>query len=86
MCELDRFNNNCHNNEAGSHASEAKVQRILMTPLATGVGRVSKERWAAQFVLALKHFADALARPQRWKSLNWGDMEEAIAVEATWNL
>lgn len=56
-----------------------------MTPLAAGVGKVSKERWAAQTVLALKHFVDALERPERWGSLSWRDIEEdCVEVEKTW--
>ena len=78
MCEVDRFNNS---DQAQQHD---KIQTILITPLATGAGRVSVERWAVQFVLALKHFADALARPERWGSLHWGDIKEAFEVEETW--
>jgi O-acetyl-ADP-ribose deacetylase (regulator of RNase III) len=62
-----------------------KIKRILMTPLAAGIGNVSKKRWAAQTVLALKHFVDALERPERWGSLSWRDIEEdCVEVEKTW--
>ncbi|KAJ5757599.1 uncharacterized protein N7511_006293 [Penicillium nucicola] len=51
--------------EGSGKGKGKRIERILMTPLAAGVGRVSKERWAAQTVLALKHFVDALERPER---------------------
>ncbi|PGG96791.1 hypothetical protein GX51_07655 [Blastomyces parvus] len=62
-----------------------RIDRILMPPLAVGVGKVSKERWAAQTVFAMKHFVDALERPERWANLDWGDLgEESFQVEMTW--
>ncbi|OKL61325.1 hypothetical protein UA08_03748 [Talaromyces atroroseus] len=84
LCEIDRFNGSI-NDKPGDIKADEKINRILTTPLATGIGKVSAERWATQFVLALKHFTDALARPQRWSSLDWGDMKEAAEVEMTWN-
>lgn len=64
-----------------------KIERILMTPVAAGVGHVSKERWAAQTVLALKQFVDAVERPGRWGSMQWDDIEEdCVEVERTWGL
>ncbi|RJE24317.1 hypothetical protein PHISCL_03322 [Aspergillus sclerotialis] len=63
-----------------------RIDSILITPLATGCGRVSKERWAAQFVLALKHFVDALERPERWSQLDWREIDnDVVEVEKTWN-
>ncbi|OQD86714.1 hypothetical protein PENANT_c007G04863 [Penicillium antarcticum] len=62
-----------------------RIGRILMPPLAAGVGRVSKERWAAQMVLAMNHFVDALERPARWGALSGRDIEEdCVEVEGTW--
>lgn len=62
-----------------------KIERILMTPLAVGVGKVSAERWATQTVLAFKHFVDAVERPKRWGALQWNDIEKDCAeVEKTW--
>lgn len=52
-----------------------RIESLLMTPLATGVGKVSKERWAAQTVLALAHYADAIERPEKWSNLQWGTIE-----------
>ena len=92
LCEVEGWNRNRNgngngNNERSIASKEGKITRILMTPLATGIGKVSKERWAAQFVLALKHFVDALERPERWSSLEWIDIleNEATEVEKTWS-
>ena len=64
--------------------SEDRIESILITPLATGAGLVSEERWAAQFVLALKHFVDALERPTRWSKLGWGEIGQDVSeVEKT---
>ncbi|OOQ89483.1 hypothetical protein PEBR_28099 [Penicillium brasilianum] len=52
-----------------------RIESLLMTPLATGVGKVSKERWAAQTVLALAHYVDAVERPEKWSQLQWDTIE-----------
>lgn len=67
--------------------SKDRIDSVLMTPLATGYGCVSKERWASQLVLALKHFVDALERPERWSRLDWGNIaKDAREVERTWRM
>ena len=64
---------------------EDRIDSILMTPLATGIGRISPQRWASQLILAMKHFVDALERPERWSQLGWSDIEEnVLEVEETW--
>jgi hypothetical protein len=56
-----------------------------MTPLATGIGKVSKERWAVQTVLALAHYVDALEQPEKWSSLQWDTIEVINnEVRQTW--
>lgn len=76
LCELERYN---------SGRTTDRIESILLTPLATGIGGVSRERWAAQFVLAMKHFVDALERPGRWGKLEPGDLiKEVLEVEKTW--
>ncbi|KAE8345182.1 hypothetical protein BDV24DRAFT_114593 [Aspergillus arachidicola] len=76
LCQLESWNHN---------RSEDRIDSILMTPLATGVGRVSPQRWASQFILSMKHFVDALERPERWSQLGWRDIEEdVLEVEETW--
>ncbi|KAI9934955.1 hypothetical protein ASPWEDRAFT_117411 [Aspergillus wentii DTO 134E9] len=62
-----------------------KIERILMTPLGTGTGFVSEERWAGQTVLAMKHFVDAVERPERWSAMEWKDIsEDCVEVGTTW--
>ena len=78
LCEVEGWN------RRQGHSSADRIESILMTPLATGVGKVSPERWAAQLVLALKHFVDAVERPERWARLTWMDLgDEALEVERT---
>lgn len=50
-----------------------RIQKVLMTGLATGVGNVSGERCAQQMALAVKDFLDASAHPEKWSSLSWDD-------------
>lgn len=81
LCAVDN-----HNRDLPADSPE-RISKILMTPLATGVGRVSPQRWAAQAVLALKHFAQASDDPETWSKLGWDDFgESASEVERTWEL
>lgn len=57
-----------------------RIHKVLMTGLATGVGGVSSERCAQQMALAVKHFLDASAHPEKWSSLSW-DETVASTVE-----
>lgn len=67
------------------HAKKSRVERILMTPLAAGVGKVSKERWAAQTVTALKQFVEAVENPKQWSCLEWDKISKvADEVTSTW--
>lgn len=67
------------------HANGNRIERVLMVPLAAGIGKVSKERWAAQTVTAFKHFVEAVERPEVWGALNWDKIEEvADEVNGTW--
>lgn len=76
LCQLEGHNRRNLDN---------KIESILMTPLATGIGKVSKERWAAQAVLALKHFVDSLEKPEEWSSLQWDTIEKIDdEVRQTW--
>ncbi|OJD17836.1 hypothetical protein AJ78_02077 [Emergomyces pasteurianus Ep9510] len=91
LVEVERWNRGVREREQeskGRGGEEGKrIDRILMPPLAVGVGRVSKERWAGQVVLAMKHFVDALERPERWGRLDWGELgQDAFEVETTWKL
>lgn len=66
-------------------ASEAdQVRSILMTPLATGVGRVTYKKWADQCVLAMKHYVEACETPGDWARISWRLAERIDAeVEPT---
>lgn len=84
MCEVDRWNKNVSSNSTTT--AEEKIETILITPLATGTGGVSREKWALQFVLALKHFVDAQEKHERWSRLKWEDLTEAKEVERSWQM
>ena len=72
-----------HNRSAASE--EDKIASLLMTPLATGAGFVSNERWANQTVLALKHFVNAVGDPERWGAMKWPEAyRDSWAVGSTW--
>ncbi|KAF3384312.1 hypothetical protein F1880_002507 [Penicillium rolfsii] len=76
LCQLEGHNR-CN--------ADNKIETILMTPLATGVGKVSKERWAAQAVMAMKHFVNSLEKPEEWSSLQWDTIEKINdEVRQTW--
>ncbi|KID94493.1 phage tail assembly-like protein, partial [Metarhizium majus ARSEF 297] len=66
---------------------EDRISSILMTPLATGTGRVSPERWAHQMFLAMKHFVDAKRHPDKWSKLETVEIfEYANEVSDTWTM
>ncbi|GAB1194626.1 hypothetical protein APSETT444_003872 [Aspergillus pseudonomiae] len=76
LCQVEGWNHD---------RSKDRIDTILITPLATGVGHVSPERWASQFILAMKHFVDALERPERWSRMEWGEIDkDVMEVEKTW--
>lgn len=58
-----------HNRGVASPAE--KIESVLMTPLATGCGRVSARRWAEQTVLAMKFWVEAVENPSVWGRLEW---------------
>ncbi|KAG5983964.1 hypothetical protein E4U55_006574 [Claviceps digitariae] len=73
---------------AGHDGGESKkINSILLTPLATGIGKVSAKRWAAQMVLAIKHFVDAKQNPQKWSRLTPMDISDHTSeVIDTWSM
>ncbi|KAM5344247.1 hypothetical protein ACJ41O_012784 [Fusarium nematophilum] len=80
LCAVDK-----HNRSATEEGD--MILSMLMTPLATGTGFVSAERWANQTVLALKHFSEALEDPDKWRSLDWPDIFDAVdKVGDTWKV
>ncbi|KAF4978807.1 hypothetical protein FZEAL_4874 [Fusarium zealandicum] len=80
LCAIDN-----HNREVRAGKAKERIRSILMTPLATGVGKVSAEKWATQAVLAMKHFVEASENPAKWSALDWGDFGKHCAeVQYTW--
>ncbi|KAJ4172681.1 hypothetical protein NW754_002884 [Fusarium falciforme] len=78
LCAIDKHNRTASEND--------KISRILMTPMATGTGLVTPERWAEQTVLAMKHFREAVENPQKWSAMEWPDIfEVGDDIEDTWN-
>lgn len=74
-----------HNRRITPGSGVKRIESLLMPPLAVGVGRVSKERWAEQVVLAMKHFVDAVENPDIWSSLQWNRIEKiGDEVNKTW--
>ncbi|KAK7190600.1 hypothetical protein DPSP01_007256 [Paraphaeosphaeria sporulosa] len=64
-----------------------EIRSVLITPLATGYGRWSAERWAAQTVLALKHFAEVVEAGKNWEKKGPVRVMGHVAeVEKTWDL
>ncbi|KAJ5408761.1 hypothetical protein N7509_002644 [Penicillium cosmopolitanum] len=75
MCQIEGHN----------RRHSKKIRSILMTPFAAGVGKVSKERWASQTVLALRQFVESVERPQQWSSLQWDKIERiGNDIASTW--
>lgn len=65
--------------------TESAIKSILMTPLGTGTGGVTAERWAHQLVLALKHFDQSEKEAGNWKVMNWSEAGKlALEVRKTW--
>lgn len=70
--------------EGTSEPGETEITSICMTPLATGVGRVSSRKWAAQAALAIKHFVQACENPELWSSLDFRTIGDThIEIERT---
>ncbi|KAF7195844.1 hypothetical protein HII31_02861 [Pseudocercospora fuligena] len=64
---------------------EKPIKSVLMTPLATGCGMVSYERWAEQTVLAMKYFVEAVEKPEVWSRMTWENVfQKQVELNATW--
>ncbi|KAM0321338.1 hypothetical protein ACHAQA_010167 [Verticillium albo-atrum] len=82
LCAVDNHNRDVR---TGRGDGEEEICSLMMTPLATGVGGVSAKKWAAQAVLAMKHFAEASEDPGKWSKLNWSNLGKArVEVQLTW--
>lgn len=66
----------------GNTGRKMKIERVLMTGLATGYGKVSAERCAKQMMLAVKHFTQGVP-----EYADWRDVDDLISdVNATVSL
>ena len=63
-----------HNAAVTQTGTGTRIRKVLMTGLATGVGKVSSVKCAQQMALAVKHFLEASAHPEKWSSMSWDDM------------
>ncbi|OQE27869.1 hypothetical protein PENSTE_c004G06759 [Penicillium steckii] len=71
--------------EGHNRRNKREIRSILMTPFAAGVGKVSKERWASQTVLALKQFVESVETPEKWGGLEWDKISDICdEVSSTW--
>lgn len=85
LCAVGNHNRDVKEGKAAE--GEEEIRDVLMTPLATGCGVVSAERWAAQAVLAMKHYTQACEDEEFWSSLEWRSIDlQALEVEQTWRL
>ncbi|KAF2158878.1 hypothetical protein M409DRAFT_71425 [Zasmidium cellare ATCC 36951] len=83
LCAIDEHNRAVRNTSSSGDEREIKI--ILMTPFATGIGRVSPKKWAEQCVLAMKQYVEAVRNPQIWSSLEWSKIvEDHEEVQATY--
>jgi O-acetyl-ADP-ribose deacetylase (regulator of RNase III) len=87
LAAIDRHNRGVLENASHVEPKEGQteIRSILMTPMATGCGFWSAQRWAEQTVLAIKQFVDAVENEEKWKSLKWGGIREyARQLERTY--
>ncbi|KAJ5713172.1 uncharacterized protein N7483_010353 [Penicillium malachiteum] len=86
--QVEAYNRDLWKGSASQKSGSARGKRInsmLLTPLAVGIGKVSKERWAAQMVLALKHFVDSIENAPVWSALEWDRIGRfGVELKKTW--
>lgn len=61
-------------NEEKEGKEERRIESVVMTGLATGVGRVPVAECAKQMALAFAHYHEAKTNPERWSSLSWNQI------------
>ena len=69
LCAVEKHNESVVEAGGDGAGDGGRIRSMLVPPLATGIGRVSQQRWANQFVLAMKHFLDAKENPEIWSAL-----------------
>ncbi|KAF2731907.1 macro domain-like protein [Polyplosphaeria fusca] len=84
LCAIDKHNRRIQTSE---NEGEREIKSFMMTPLATGCGAWKAERWAAQTVLAIKHFVEACEDEETWSKMKFGKvLELARETEPTYDL
>jgi hypothetical protein len=68
LVEVNRWNADVMDHGAGKTGH--KIERILMTGLATGYGQVSAVRCAQQMMLAISHFVQGVPENADWEAVN----------------
>ena len=86
LAAIDRHNRGLGENTtlADAEGSKRPIRSVLMTPFATGCGGWSAEKWAAQTVIAIRQFVDAVEDESKW--LNMGALhmiQHTMEVERT---
>lgn len=76
-------------NRAAETSGTKMITSMCMSPLATGSGFVSEERWASQMCLAIRHFHAATdgeaGKDEGERRVTWGEARgNAREVEVTW--
>lgn len=73
--------------EGNGDGKHVKIEGVLLTPFATGCGDWSAEKWAAQLVLAIRHFVEAAEDEQGWAREGFvAIMEHHTELMDTYNL
>lgn len=60
-----------HHDAAAVKGGDPKIKTVLMTGLATGVGKVSCAKCAEQTALAVQHFSQARKNRAKWGRMEW---------------
>jgi O-acetyl-ADP-ribose deacetylase (regulator of RNase III) len=63
-----------YNQEVRSRGQGREIKKVLMTGLATGVGRISPATCAMQMAVAVKHYHEALENKEKWSRLEWPEI------------
>ncbi|CAI6341173.1 unnamed protein product [Periconia digitata] len=76
-----------HNRRVKEGGEGSEIKTMMMTPFATGCGIVSPQKWAAQTVLALKQFVEAVEKEEEWMAMSWPSIKGLHReVEKTYDL
>lgn len=72
---IERHNDSVADGKGGEEAGRgSNIRSLLMTPLGTGTGFISYERWARQAALAIKHWLESTENPEKWMRRDWRDL------------